>query len=72
MQQKETAKDPVILDLGRQKKKRVNRLRKGHGRLMDDIDHALADLKEEGVIGDDAQPIIVVVRRKKKKNSFFM
>ncbi len=59
--------DPVIIDLGKQKKKRVKRLRKGQGRLMSDVALALDELKTEGVVKEGAQPVIVVVREKSKK-----
>ncbi len=59
---------PVIIDLGKQKKKRVKRLRKGEGRLMRDIAMAMEELKDEGVVTGGAQPVIVVVREKRKKN----
>lgn len=58
--------DPVILDLGKQKKKQVKRLRKGRGRLMGDIALALEELQAEGVVKEGAQPVIVVVREKRK------
>ena len=54
----------VVLDLGKQKPKRVKKLRKGKGRLMDDVHAAIEELQEAGVIGADAQPVVVIVERK--------
>lgn len=58
---------PILIDLGKQKRGRVKDLRKGRGRLMDDLDQALSDLKADGTIGDSVQPVIVIVERKSKK-----
>jgi len=62
--------DPIIIDLGKQKKKRIKKLRKGYGRLADDVADAIDELKASGVVEGNAQPVIVVVRQKKKKNAF--
>lgn len=59
--------DPIIIDLGKQKKKRVKRLRKGRGRLMGDISLAMQELQEEGVVKEGAQPVLVIVREKRKQ-----
>jgi hypothetical protein len=57
---------PIILDLRRQKPKRVKQLRKGGGPLLDDINGTLAELRESGGLPADATPIVVVVREKVK------
>ncbi len=54
----------VIIDLGRQTQKRVKKLRKGGGRLMTDVEAAIADLRERGVVDENAQPIVVIVRER--------
>lgn len=58
---------PIIIDLGKKKRKRVKRLRRGKGPLVDDIMDSIAELRENSEISKDAQPVIVVVREKKKK-----
>jgi hypothetical protein len=64
----ETAASPVVIDLGKQKRKRVKDLRKGKpGRLMDEIHTAIEALKAEGTIAASAQPVIVVVRERSRK-----
>lgn len=55
---------PVIVDLGKQKKKHVKRLRRGQGRLMDDVQDVMATLREEGAVGENAQPVFIIVREK--------
>jgi len=51
-----------VLDLGEQKRKRVKKLRKGEGRLMEKVEDAIESLKEEGVLQANAQTVVVVVR----------
>ncbi|HEY9568596.1 MAG TPA: hypothetical protein VIR38_10935 [Thalassobaculum sp.] len=51
-----------VLDLGEHRRKRVRKLRKGEGRLMDKVEEAVASLQEQGVLRPDAQTVVVVVR----------
>lgn len=62
---------PVVIDLGKKKRKLVKRMRRGKGKLMDDVVESIEDLKESGEINKDAQPVIVVLRQKKKKQKGF-
>jgi hypothetical protein len=56
---------PVVLDLGRKSKKKIKALRKGkQGKLMAQVTEAIAQLKAEGVVAANAQPIVVVVRER--------
>jgi len=64
------AAEPIIIDLGKQKKKRIKRLRQGYGRLAEDVADAVEELKVSGVVEGAAQPVIVVVRQKKKKTAW--
>ncbi|MCA9537735.1 MAG: hypothetical protein KC620_02530 [Myxococcales bacterium] len=68
---KKTAANPIVIDLGKQKKNRVSKLSKGKGPLMDDVGQAIEELRQQGVLGASAQPVIVVVRQKRKKNRRF-
>ena len=69
----EGPREPVIIDLGRHKRKRVRRLRRGRGRLMGRVLDAVEDLGEDGAIDPNANTVIVIVRQKrtKGKNWFF-
>ena len=60
----ETAVSPVIIDLGKKKKKQIKKLRSGEGRLMATINETLEVLQAEGTVDKNAQPVIVVVRQK--------
>ena len=58
---------PVVIDLGRQSKKRIKALRKGKpGKLLDKVAHAVESLRQQSAIAKDAQTIVVVVREKRR------
>jgi hypothetical protein len=54
----------VVIDFGKQKRKRVKDLRKGRGKLMDRVEATVAEVEAEGVVAPGAQTVIVVVERK--------
>ena len=73
--EKATAADSsesLVIDLGKQKRKRVKALRRGRGQLMGDVEECLEDLRNEGKIAAETQTVIVVVERKRKRNRFPM
>ncbi|MBI4617052.1 MAG: hypothetical protein HY720_25795 [Planctomycetes bacterium] len=55
----------IVVDLGRKKWKQIKKLRKGQGKLMDEVSSVIQELKTAGKITGAAQPVIVVVREKK-------
>jgi hypothetical protein len=55
---------PVVVDLGRKRKKRVKQLREGRGKLMEQVNVVISELRASGTIGTAAQPVIIVVRGK--------
>jgi len=62
-------REPIIIDLGKKKRRQVRKLRKGKGcRLLDKVN----DVLEEGIavkaFPSDAQTVVVVVREKKRKS----
>lgn len=56
---------PVVIDLGKQRKARVKKLRKGAGALYDDVRTAISSMQETGGLRGDAQVVVVVVSEKK-------
>jgi hypothetical protein len=54
-------RDLIVLDLGDQKTKSIDRLRKGRGKLMDEVNECISELQSSGAIGANVQPIVVVV-----------
>jgi hypothetical protein len=58
---------PVIIDLGRRRRKQVKKLRRGEGKLLDDVNGAVAELRTAGTLSADVQPVIVIVREKRSR-----
>ena len=65
------AVDHVVIDLGKQKRKRIKALRKGKGKLMARVQEAIANLKESGALKPNAAAIVVVRQKRKKSFSLF-
>jgi hypothetical protein len=63
------AKPPVIIDLGKQRRKRIKDLRRGTGRLADEINNCVEELKATGTLAAGAQTVVVVVREKRRRIS---
>ena len=59
-----TQSAPIIVDLGKKKKKQIKRLREGRGKLAGEVDQVIQELKSAGKIKGNAQPVVVVVREK--------
>jgi hypothetical protein len=58
---------PVVLDLGKQRRKQIKQLRRGEGRLLDDINGAIEELRTVGTVGAATQPVVIIVREKRRK-----
>jgi len=56
-----------VIDLGKQRRKRIKELRRGEGKLMDEINASIEELRTAGALGADVQPVVVVVRQKRRK-----
>jgi hypothetical protein len=61
---------PIILDLGKKKRRALRDLKRGRGRLMDDVEQALEEVNIG--LGDEARgkqivPIVIVYKRKSKR-----
>jgi|SwirhisoilCB3_FD_contig_71_1874601_length_807_multi_3_in_0_out_0_1 hypothetical protein len=63
---------PVVLDFGKHRRKQIKSLRKGTGKLMDEVRAAVDELRLSGTIAGGAQPVIVVVREKRRRSRGFM
>ncbi len=51
----------VVIDLGTRATKQVDRLRKGRGKLLDEVQECIDELAANGQVAPGAQPIIVIV-----------
>jgi hypothetical protein len=61
---------PVIIDAGKAKKRHVRQMSRGCGKLMSDVDQAVAQVTS--TLGDQADnrqivPVVLVYRRKRKR-----
>ena len=61
------AKAPVIIDLGKHRRKRIKKLRKGEGALADEIKGCVEELKAAGTLAGDAQTVVVIVQQKRRR-----
>jgi hypothetical protein len=60
-----------VVDLGEHSRKRIRKLRRGEGRLMEKVEDVIADLGEQGVLSATAQTIVVVVRQEPSIGGLF-
>ena len=63
------ANPPIVIDLGRQKKKRIKQLKRGRGKLVERVNEAVAQVR--AALGSEAQgkefvPVAVIFRRDEK------
>jgi hypothetical protein len=63
--------NPIVLDLGKHKKKSVKQLRNGKGRLIEEAMDSIEELQRVGTIPASAQPIILIVREKQRSRGMF-
>ena len=61
------ANAPVVVDLGKHRRKRVKQLREGRGPLMAEVARAVEELQAAGTIAATAQPVVLIVRQKPRK-----
>ena len=65
MTETETTDKMLILDMGSRSKKQIKRLRKGRGRLMENLQDTLDALRSEGQLSSE-NPVVIVVKEKRK------
>ena len=61
---------PVIVDLGKTSKKAIRKLKKGQGKLMDEVDDAIEQVRSHLPEADKNKPIVpvLVIYQRKRKN----
>ncbi|MBS9773420.1 MAG: hypothetical protein J7F05_24145 [Trichodesmium erythraeum GBRTRLIN201] len=64
-------RNPVVLEFGGADSDDISDLRRGEGKLFKRIEQIIAQLQEQGDVGENIQPIIVVTKKKKKKRGLF-
>ena len=58
----------IVVDLGKQKKKSVKRLREGEGALMEEVRNCLEELKSAGKLSG-SQPVVFIVEQKSQQQA---
>jgi len=61
---------PIVVSLGKENRKRIRRLKRGRGKLMDDVSTVLDQVRAS--FGDQAAemtfvPVVLVYRRKQRR-----
>ena len=70
MQEPAEANRPIVIDLGKRKRKRIKQLKKGRGPLVADVDATMAEMVRQlgaAAGGKEFVPVVVVFERKPKK-----
>ena len=62
--------EPIIIDLGKQKRKQIKKLLKGRGKLLSEVESVVAEATS--VLGEELEgkvilPLVLVYRRKPKR-----
>ena len=61
---------PIVIDLGRARRRRIRQLKKGTGPLADEVMDVVAQVKAElgpEAAGKEFLPVVVVYRRKRRR-----
>jgi hypothetical protein len=61
---------PVIVDLGKKKRKSIRQLKQGRGRLLGDVENAMQELTAtlgEKAEGKQLVPVVLLYRKKARK-----
>jgi hypothetical protein len=64
-QERQHEAEALLVDLGRRSKGDVDRLRKGRGPLIDEVEDCLEELRAAGDLPGSAQPLVVVVKERR-------
>jgi len=61
---------PIIIDLGKEKRKAIKELKRGRGKLMDEVGQAVAEVRASLAENGDAArivPVVLIYRQKKRR-----
>ena len=61
---------PVVIDLGKTRRRRIKQLKRGRGRLVDETRDVVEELRSSlggEAAGKELVPVVIVYRRKAKK-----
>jgi hypothetical protein len=61
---------PIIVDLGKKKRRSLKSLKRGRGRLVDEVEQAIGEVREGlGAESENKEivPIVIIYRKKQKR-----
>lgn len=58
---------PIVVDIGRKKKKQIKNLCNGEGKLMAQVEDVISELRSAGTIKGEVQPVVIVVKQRDKR-----
>jgi Family of unknown function (DUF6200) len=61
----------LLIDLGKKSRKQIKRLRNGTGKLVDEVQKCVQELRTAGTLSESAQPVIMLVREKRSRFPLF-
>jgi hypothetical protein len=61
----------LLIDLGKHSKKQIKRLRRGTGKLIDEVQRCMQELRTNGTVSESAQPVLMLVREKQGRLRLF-
>jgi hypothetical protein len=61
----------LLIDLGKHSRKQIKRLRRGNGKLLDEVQKCTQELRAAGTLAESAVPVVVLVREKPKPLRLF-
>lgn len=67
-----TASDPVIVDLGKARKKQIRELKRGDGKLMREVSQVMNEVRKalaEEMAGKHLVPVIILYKEKRKRRT---
>ena len=62
---------PIVVDLGKKKKKQIRNLKRGRGPLLEDVADVVEKVRAslpEQLAGKELVPVVIVYRQKKKRS----
>ena len=60
--------ESVVIEMGKKSRKKVKKLRRGRGPLLEEVNDTITELQAEGKLETGVAPVIVVVRGKQKSS----
>jgi hypothetical protein len=61
----------LLVDLGKHGRKQIKRLRKGEGKLVDEVQRCMHELRSAGTLSDSSSPVVILVREKRPRLTWF-